>query len=65
MAFTQSDLDAVERLIASGVAEAEIDGKRVKYADLIKRRSRIRDQLVAAGQIQSPPRASYVQRSRD
>lgn len=65
MAFTQSDLDAVERLIASGVSEADIDGKRVKYADLIARRKLIKDALAAAGQGQSQIRASYVQRVRD
>lgn len=65
MAFTPADLAAVERLIASGVAEAEINGNRVKYADLLKRRDLIRDALVASGQVQPRSRASYVTRVRD
>lgn len=54
MAFTQQDLDSVNRAIATGELEVKYDGKEVKFRsmdDLIKARDLIRDDLAAqAGQ---------------
>lgn len=54
MSFTQSQLDALDAMIASGVLEADYDGKRIRYRsmdDLLKARARVADELAAqAGQ---------------
>lgn len=50
MSFSQAELDALDRMIASGVLEAEYDGKRMKYdsfAQLRNRRRMIADALAA------------------
>jgi hypothetical protein len=46
--FTQAQLDAMDRMIASGVLESEYDGNRIKYrsmADLIRARDMVRNGL--------------------
>lgn len=48
MAFTYSQLEALEAAIASGTLEVRIGDKMVRYqttADLIKARDLVRDQL--------------------
>lgn len=51
MAFTQSDLDAVNTAVASGELKVEVNGRSVLYRsmdDLIKARDIIRSELSAA-----------------
>lgn len=53
MAFTQSDLNRIDRAIASGQLSVEIDGTRIQYrgmSDLIAARGMIERQInVASG----------------
>ena len=51
MAFTQSQLDALEAAIATGTLEVRIGDKMVRYqttAEMIRARDLLRDQLNAA-----------------
>lgn len=53
MAFTQTDLDAINAAIATGELTVEMEGRRVTYrsmADLERARSIIQADLGAAGQ---------------
>lgn len=65
MAFTQSQLDALEAAIASGTLEVRVGDKLVRYqtmGDLIRARDLLRDQLSAA----SPTdRTSYASFTKD
>jgi hypothetical protein len=48
MAFSHSQLDALEAALASGTLELKIGDKAIKYqstADLIRARDMVRDQL--------------------
>jgi hypothetical protein len=68
MAFSQTDLDAIESAIALGELTVEIDGKRVTYRsidELVKARSIITSALQESGTIPKKTRATYVARSRD
>jgi len=69
MAFTTTQLDAVEAALASGELTVEFDGKRVTYrsmAELIAARDLIRGELIAAGTLtETTPRRSYAAHSRD
>jgi len=59
MAYTQTDLDAINSLIAAGEGEVFINGKKVVYRsldELLKIRSLIERDLLAA-QNRKPPRA--------
>ena len=47
MAFTQTQLDALETALATGALECEFDGKRAKYRSLDEM-MRIRDTMRAA-----------------
>lgn len=54
MAFTLTQLDALDRAIASGTLTVSYDGKSTTYRstdDLIKARNLIRSELVAAGAV--------------
>ena len=65
MAFTQTQLDALETAIASGTLEVRIGDKLVKYQttdELIRARDLIRDQLNAAS---ASSRSSYASFNRD
>jgi len=42
MAFTQADIDALDRAIASNELEVEIDGERVKFGNFTEARARRR-----------------------
>lgn len=67
MGFTTSDLERVERAIASGELTVTVDGETVTYrsvSDLTRARDMIRGDLEATGQITSRPRVSYAARSR-
>lgn len=58
MSYTQSQLNALEAMIASGVLESEYDGKRLKYrslTELIKARD-----MVRAGVQSARPRVTHV-----
>ena len=53
MAFTQSDLDAINRAIASGAMEVSYaDGSRVKYRDL---NDMLRTRDMIAAEVAPPP----------
>lgn len=69
MAFTLSQLDAIETAIASGELVIEYEGKKVQYrsmADLVTARNTIRAELIAAGLLTPPATTtlSYVRRER-
>ncbi len=67
MAFTQSQLDALEAAIASGTLEVRVGDKSVRYqtmAELIKARDLIRDQLATASS-GSKSRASFASFVKD
>ena len=52
MAFTQTELDAIEKAIAEGALEVQYKDKRIKYAsfeDLMKRRDLIKRELGLSG----------------
>lgn len=68
MAFTQSQLDAVESAIASGELSVTFDGRTVQYrsvADLMRARNAIRRSMQDAGALPAVARTSYVSRGRD
>jgi hypothetical protein len=69
MAFTTTQLAAVEAAIASGELTVEYDGKRVTYRDmddLRAARDLIRGELIEAGTItETTPRRSYGAHCRD
>jgi len=51
MSVTQADLDALDRMIASGVLSSSYDGKRVEYrsmTELREARAHVASQLAAA-----------------
>ena len=51
MAFTQSDLDAIDRAIAAGELEVRVEGRLVRYqsaADMLERRRAIQQILDTA-----------------
>ena len=65
MAFTQSQLDALESAIASGTLEVRMGDKLVRYqntADLIRARDLVRDQLIGQS---SSSRTALTSFSRD
>lgn len=51
MAFTQTDLDAINKAIASGVLEVEFDDEKIKYnsiSELLKAKNIIKSELDAS-----------------
>jgi hypothetical protein len=61
MAFTLSQLEALEQAIASGELTVKYDGKEVTYRsmdDLIKAYNMVRGQLLASGQLTELPRTN-------
>ena len=68
MAFTSSDLTAVESAIATGEMTVEVDGRRITYRsidDLRKARTMITAALQSSGVSVAVPRTSYTVRSRN
>jgi len=68
MAFSQTDLTAIETAIATGELTVEIEGKRVTYRsmdELMSARVLIQGALVESGIITQKPRTTYASRSRD
>lgn len=68
MAYTTTQLQAVEDAIATGELTVEFDGKRITYrsmAELVQARNLIRAELMSAGTISTEPRVSYVNFSKD
>lgn len=64
MAWTQTDLDAIETAIASGTLRVQFADRSVEYrsiTELLKARDAIKNNLGAAA---STSRTSYVQHSR-
>jgi hypothetical protein len=62
MAFTQQNLDAIEKAIATGTLSVEYNGKRITYrsmGDLLKARDVIKTEL-AKQQSPSVPRSSIA-----
>jgi len=60
MALTQTDLDALDRAIATSELEVQMDGRRVKYrstVELIQARDHVAGVLRAAAPM--PRRSSY------
>lgn len=55
MAYTQTDLDAIEKAIATGTRRVAVDGKTVEYrdmAEMMKARDLIRRELgVSTGSV--------------
>ncbi len=69
MAFTLTQLDAIETAIASGELLVEYEGKKVQYrsmADLMQARNTVRAELIAAGLLTPPATTtvSYARRER-
>lgn len=67
MAFTQSQLDAVEQAIASGELRVMFDGREIIYRsidDLMKARNTIKAALQATGATAAVARTSYASRGR-
>lgn len=68
MAFTQTDLDAVERAMAAGELSISLGDMRITYrtaSELIALRDQIRGELQAVGSLAAPARVSYVSRVRE
>lgn len=69
--FTVTQLEAIERAIASGTLKVRYDGKEVQYhsmTELMAARAVIRDELMANGLLASTPSrgiASITEFSRD
>jgi hypothetical protein len=69
--FTVSQLEALEKAIASGTLRVRYDGKEIQYQDaasLLNARNLIRDELIANGLLASTPTrgvATLTQFSRD
>ncbi|MFZ3141154.1 phage head-tail joining protein [Polaromonas sp.] len=56
--FTVTQLEAIERAIASGTLKVRYDGKEVQYqtmGELINARRMIREELIADGLLASTP----------
>ena len=63
MAFSQSQLDALEAAIAAGTLEVRMGDRAVRYqntADLIRARDLVRDQLAAATPTERSSVASFI-----
>ena len=69
MAFTTTQLAALEAAIATGELTVEYEGKRVTYrsmSELREARDLVRADLIASGQItETTPARSYAAFSRD
>ena len=58
MAFTLTQLSALEAAIASGQLSVNYDGKSMTYrsvGELLKARDIVRSELIAAGQLRAAP----------
>lgn len=56
--FTVTQLEAIEKAIASGTLKVRYDGKEVQYhtmTELMNARAVIRDELIANGQLAGAP----------
>lgn len=69
--FTLTQLDAIEKAIASGTLKVRYDGKEIQYQDLpslMNARKLIRDELIESGVLHSGRRqgqSTVTQFSRD
>ena len=56
--FTLTQLEAIEKAIASGTLKVRYDGKEIQYQDLgslVNARNLIRDELIANGLLAATP----------
>lgn len=61
MAFSLSQLNALEAAIASGQLSVNYDGKSITYrsiSDLVAARNLMRSDLIASGQLQAAPQSN-------
>ena len=68
MAFTQTQLDAIDAAIASGELKITFDGREIVYrsiADLLKARDAIKAGLQESGALPAVTRTSYATRGRN
>ena len=68
MAYTTTQLAAIESAIATGELTVQVDGRSVTYrsiSDLIKARNVIEASLATTGQVTRPATQSYIQRVRN
>jgi len=68
MAFTQTQLDAIDAAIASGELKITFDGREIVYrsiADLLKARDTIKAGLQESGALPAVTRTSYATRGRN
>lgn len=68
MAFTTTQLAALENAIATGTLRVKYDGIETEYrsiAELIKARDLVRSELEASGAISAPKRTSYAAFEKD
>ncbi len=68
MGFTATQLDAIEKAIASGELKVAYDGREVVYrsmADLVAARNLIKADLQKSGAIPKRTRYSYISRRMD
>jgi hypothetical protein len=71
--FTVTQLEAIEKAIASGTLKVRYDGKEIQYQDmasLMNARNLIRDELIASGLLASSSgnargRSTVAEYSRD
>lgn len=69
--FTVTQLDAIEKAIASGTLKVRYDGKEIQYQDLpslMNARKLIREELIESGMLQPARRqgqSTVTQFSRD
>lgn len=64
MALSQSDLDRIDRAIASGQLSVEIDGTRIQYRsmnELLAARGTIQNIITAASGDSSEPSSTYAE----
>jgi hypothetical protein len=68
MAWTQTDLDAVEKAISAGELSIGLGDMRITYRsmrELLDARDTIRAELIADGVIAAKSRVSFASRVRD
>jgi len=68
MAFTATQLQALQDALTSGELTVEFDGKRVTYRSIAELKAAIavvEDALAAAGELTAPTRISYASFSKD
>ena len=66
MAYTQSDIDALKRAIATGASKVRFaDGREVTYRSLEQMKETLRDMEAEVSPTTVQPRTTFVEHSRD